>query len=77
MGTEDEILLSSLKKRFYRDIRVIKKSAISELTKKELVTERGFLFQTAFGITAGTIPIIIGIIFRLFTISYDNLAVNN
>jgi len=44
----ETIVLSDLKKKFYKDIPPIKKSAKNDLFAKELITKKGLLFQGLF-----------------------------
>jgi uncharacterized membrane protein len=55
----DNFLVSSLKNNFYRKIPPIKKSTISALKRKKLITEKGLTFQKTFSIIG--IFIIIGL----------------
>ena len=45
---KDEILLSSLKTKFYKNIPQIKRSAKDNLIAKELITKKGLIYQIVF-----------------------------
>jgi len=65
---ENEILLSSLKKKFYKNIPKIKKSAIGELAEKKLIVKKGLSFQKIFFVIA-FISFFISVF--LFAISFE------
>jgi uncharacterized membrane protein len=54
LGGKEELMLSSLKKNFYRDIPDIKKAVKNDLIEKDLIGKKGHSLQTTF-IIIGTI----------------------
>jgi uncharacterized membrane protein len=52
-GGKKEVFLSSLKKKFYRDLPVVQKTAVKNLVSKGLILAKGRMLRTVFFVSAG------------------------